>query len=197
LLKAMTPMGNRGFTLIEALVAMAVLGIMMAYGMPMYTAWIQNAQIRTAAESISNGLQLARNEAVRLNRPVRFELTDAANTAWRICLWDTPNNDCMAGPNIQERNGVDGGQNASVGGSNMDDGNYAVALMPGNQIPAGVTFNPMGRSDSPGFDLRRIDVRNTVLSAAEERRLVILLSIAGQSRMCDPKHIRTTNAQGC
>jgi type IV fimbrial biogenesis protein FimT len=186
-----------GFTLIEALVAMVVLGFLMTAAVPMYTQWNQNLQIRTAADSIINALQSARNEAVRLNQTVRFELVDAGSATWRVCPWDVVNNDCVVGADVQRRDGVEGGKNAKPGGANIDAGDYATALNPGDGLPAGVTFNPMGRSANPGVDLRRIDIRNPLLNAADERRLVILVSVGGQIRMCDPKHNRATNAQGC
>ncbi|MFN0300597.1 MAG: GspH/FimT family pseudopilin [Burkholderiales bacterium] len=191
-------MGARphGFTLIETLIAMAVLAILMTSGVPMYTQWIQNSQIRTAAESITNGLQVARNEAVRTSQQVRFEVTDPGSSGWRICAWDVVNDACLGAP-IQERSAAEGGQNARLGGALVDAGNYVTALGAGAGLPAGVTFNAFGRSANPGFDLRRIDVRNPLLSAADERRLVILVSVGGQVRMCDPMHSRATNAQGC
>jgi type IV fimbrial biogenesis protein FimT len=188
---------QRGFTLIEALVAMVVLGFLMTAAVPMYTQWNQNLQIRTAADSIINALQSARNEAIRINQPVRFELTDASSATWRVCPWDVVNNDCVLGSAIQMRDGVEGGKNAKPGASSIDLGTYATALNPGDNLPAGVTFSPLGRSTNPGVDIRRIDVRNPLLSAADERRLVILVSVGGQIRMCDPKHNRATNAQGC
>ena len=40
--------------------------------MPSTGAWIRNSRLRTAAESISDGMQQARNEAVRRNQPVEF-----------------------------------------------------------------------------------------------------------------------------
>ena len=190
---------HRGFTLIEALIAMVVLGFLMTAALPMYTQWNQNLQIRTAADSIINALQSARNEAVRLNQPVRFDLTEVGGTAWRVCPWDVANNDCVVGANKQLRDSTEGGQNAKVGGTSIPAvaAAYATPLNPGDGLPAGVTFNAMGRSGNPGLDLLRIDVRNPLLSAADERRLVILLSVGGQIRMCDPQHNRASNAQGC
>ena len=44
-----------------------VLGIMLALGLPSFVETIQNMQVRTAAESILDGLQIARSEAVRRN----------------------------------------------------------------------------------------------------------------------------------
>ena len=49
-------------TLIEMLIGLVILGVLMALGVPSFFAWLQSTQVRNAAESIQNGLQLARAE---------------------------------------------------------------------------------------------------------------------------------------
>jgi len=56
---------QQGVTLIELMVGIAILATLLAMGIPAFTGWIQDTQVRTAAESILNGLQTARAEAVR------------------------------------------------------------------------------------------------------------------------------------
>ena len=55
----------RGFSLIELIVVLAVLAILLAAGASNFSVWMTNSRIRTTAESIQNGLQMARAEAVR------------------------------------------------------------------------------------------------------------------------------------
>ena len=69
-----------GISLIEVMVAVAIIGVLFALGMPAYSTWIQNTQIRTAAEAVLNGLQTAKNEAIQRNVTVQFQLPNAANT---------------------------------------------------------------------------------------------------------------------
>ena len=57
----------RGISLIEILIGLAILGIGMAWGVPSYSVWMQNLQIRNMAESIVSGLQVARSEAIARN----------------------------------------------------------------------------------------------------------------------------------
>ncbi|MDP2247721.1 MAG: GspH/FimT family pseudopilin, partial [Nitrosomonadales bacterium] len=73
---------ERGFSLVELLVAIALIGILGALGTSSYTQWIQNTRIRTVAESIQNGLQIARAEAIKRNARVQFVL--GANSSWTV-----------------------------------------------------------------------------------------------------------------
>ena len=65
---------QQGVTLIELLTALIIIGLLFGLGVPSFGGWIQNAQIRTAAEAIQNGLQLARVEAVRRNMTALYPL---------------------------------------------------------------------------------------------------------------------------
>jgi type IV fimbrial biogenesis protein FimT len=61
---------ERGFTLLELMIAVAVVGIVAAIGYPGMTAIISNGRLGGAANEMVATLQLARLEAVRLNRTV-------------------------------------------------------------------------------------------------------------------------------
>jgi type IV fimbrial biogenesis protein FimT len=50
-------------SLIELVVSLVIIGSLLALAAPNYTAWIQNTKIRTTAEAMLNGLQMARTEA--------------------------------------------------------------------------------------------------------------------------------------
>jgi type IV fimbrial biogenesis protein FimT len=192
---------QHGFTLIELAVGMVITGILLASAAPSFRDWIQSSQIRTAAESIQNGLQLARTEAVRRNTTVRFNLSNATGLVdWDVCA--TPTSPCPAANTIQSRSNADGTVNARVGVNDDNDGpppyNYAAALPAGGELPAHITFNGLGRAvKTPAGDdyLTRIDVTNAV--APNARRLVIVISSpGGQIRMCDPARA-STDPQGC
>ena len=70
---------QRGVTLIELAVVLAIVALLYSQAAPSFAVWIKSAQIRTAAESMQNGLQLARAEAIRRNRSVYFWLTSTAS----------------------------------------------------------------------------------------------------------------------
>ncbi len=70
---------QRGVSLIEMVTVMAIFAILTGLAVPSFSAWMTNVQIRTATESIQNGLQLARAEAIRRNNPVMFWLSSGTN----------------------------------------------------------------------------------------------------------------------
>lgn len=199
---------QRGLTLIEFMVGLLIAGILAAVAVPNFRTWIQNAQVRTGAQSIMDGLQLARSEAVHLNTLVRFNLTSTVGTTdWEICAPASgvaAASPCPAGAAVVQR-GVseEGASNARIGVYKILDGqpqtNFALAIPAGNEMPAHVTFNGFGQTvhDGPD-DAARIDVTSAVLPSA--RRLVVLIDNPGGGvRLCDPALTVTnpTDPQGC
>jgi type IV fimbrial biogenesis protein FimT len=140
---------------------------------------------------------MARIEALKRNTTVAFQLTDAGNTAWRVCLYDVINNVCSAAADLHNKSASEGSPNAKAG-SELVLSATGTALAAGAGLPATVAFDPFGRMAATApSNFVRVDVRNTTLAAADERRLVILVSVGGQVRMCDPKLPLATNPQGC
>lgn len=189
---------QRGVTLIELLIGIAVLSVLLATGAPMFSDWIQNAQVRTTAESIQNGLQLARVEAIRRNASVRFEFTNTTGlSAWNVgCVISKA--DCPA--TIQQSSSGEGGRNARIGIAIATDATaltYDTPLVAGAGLSAGagVTFNGFGTVPSAANDIARVDVLNAV--AANARRLVIVVGGGGLTRMCDPTLSLPDQPQGC
>jgi type IV fimbrial biogenesis protein FimT len=90
----------RGFTLVEILVAMAILSIMLAIGVPNMRTWMASSTALSAAEFYAEGLKMARAEAVKRNAVTRLTLVEgAANTqmGWNIDLCvPTPDALCTA-----------------------------------------------------------------------------------------------------
>ena len=137
------PLRMRGFTIIELMIVIVVMGLLMMIGLPTMTLMLKNGQVRTAAESAIAGLQTARNEAIRRNTAVRFYLTSDTTsgctlsntgTSWVVSLTDPtaagskcatapidPSTDPAAGnPGIiQTRSGTEGTTKATVSGVHL------------------------------------------------------------------------------
>ena len=164
---------SSGFSLAEILVAIAILGLLMALGMPSYMTWIQNTQIRTAAEAILAGLQTAKNEAIRRNAAIQFKLVNGtANSKWAINFFTDPDRD----PPLFGREAAEGSPNATL------------VLTPGGADT--VTFSALGRvipNNDASASLTQVLVDNPTIAAADRRTLQILIPTGGAIRLCDPK----------
>lgn len=195
---------QHGVTLVELVIGIAIVAILLFMGVPSFNLWIQNTQNRTAAESILNGLQLARMEAVRRNVAVRFDFTDTdGKMSWNVgCVYVT--DDCPA--TIQSRSASEGTLNARVGVSSAaiplptPTGHFSTAIAAGAGLDdgdAGVSFNGVGRVPGAniGTDITRVDVTHATMTQA--RRYVVTINPGGQIRMCDPALVFSKNPQGC
>ena len=74
----------RGFTLIEMLVGFAIVALLLLLGMPTFTTYLRNSEIRSTAESIVNGLRTASAEAANRNVPggVTFAIIGGGGAGW-------------------------------------------------------------------------------------------------------------------
>jgi type IV fimbrial biogenesis protein FimT len=76
-----------GFTLIEALVAMAVMSILVALGVKRMQTWVVNSKATAAVEFYAEGFRLARLQAVGHNSASRITLDTNAKTGqmdWQV-----------------------------------------------------------------------------------------------------------------
>jgi type IV fimbrial biogenesis protein FimT len=168
---------QRGFTLVELIIAIAVVAILSAIAMPSFTQMIQNSRIRTAAESIQNGLQVARAEAVKRNGLVKFQLN--ADSSWIVCTVEKADDDCVNDPNdddyIQGRSTAEG-STADVTATVVPAGETTVVFNGLGLIPQGVD----------AFTQVDVDMNASVMAPEDSRDLRILLGTGGSVRMCNP-----------
>ena len=168
----------RGVTLIELVIAMAVLAILLAAGMPTFSTWIQNTRTRTAANSLLQGLQLARQEAIRNNARVQFQLD---GDGWTVgCATATA--DCPAV--IQSKTKA---ASTPITVSDGGVGTYVFDQMGYLRVPA----------LAAGTVSTAINVSNTALAEADSRNLRIMLTSGGLVKLCDPKVTDNTDLRFC
>lgn len=186
---------TQGFTLVELLVAMAVLGLLLVSALPSYSEFIRNSQIRSVGQSIETGLQMARAEAVRSNAQVQFRLPGtlagtaaAGGTDW-VVLRAQDATPTVFDQQVNARIEPNASSLARVGVATATGG---AAAAPGAGLPATITFTGLGRL-SGATSARQIDITGP----AGSRRLAVQLSPGGDVRLCDPALSRATDPQGC
>lgn len=154
---------QRGFTLVEIMISIVVLALLLMVAIPSFNQFLANSRIRVTADGILNGLQRARNEAIRRNVCMQLKLTGAG---WVIST-------CAdAAVEIESRPAGEGSQDVTV-------------------VPTGgdtVSFNGLGRvlpaNPSDGTaPLTQVNMDHATLPG---RRLRLVIPNGGGVRMCDP-----------
>ncbi|MEW5904354.1 MAG: GspH/FimT family pseudopilin [Pseudomonadota bacterium] len=158
-----------GFSLIELLVGIAILGILASVAIPSFRTWILNLEIKNAAESITSGLQKTRAEALKRNTNVEF--TVSADGSWTIMI-------TTSAQVLEQHSGSEGSKNVTV------------ATTGGNTA----TYDSLGRTIAPSFT--QVDIDSSVLSAADSNNLRVTVQLGGSVRMCDP-NIAAPDPRAC
>jgi type IV fimbrial biogenesis protein FimT len=204
----LNPRRAAGFNLIELMITVAVLATVIAVGVPNFIQFLQNTQIRTAAESTMAGIQFARAEALKRNMQVRLTLVDdvisgcskqADGGSWVVSL-DFIDGNCNEAPSetaspriLQTRSAKEGSPNAAFVATGGAGDNHTLI------------FNGLGRMVSTNTDqFQRIDISNPTGGTCEHegttgtmRCLRIVVTPGGDARMCDPKVTDTSDPRAC
>ncbi len=163
---------EQGFTLVELMITIAVFVVLTVLAVPSFQQWIANTKIRSTTESILAGFQLARAEAVRLNRGVRMTLN--ADSSWSVT-------EVISGNVVQTRPAAEG------------SGDTTMAVTP--VAATTVDFNGLGRVTNL-TPITQVDVDSTVIPAASTKELRITINTGGAARACDPSH-PSSDPRGC
>lgn len=79
--------GNKGFSLVELLVVIGIIGVLAGISIPGLISWSRNASYKEAANLALTALRQAKGQAINLNQPVTVLFTldnSAANTANKV-----------------------------------------------------------------------------------------------------------------
>jgi type IV fimbrial biogenesis protein FimT len=188
--------GARGFSLIEIVITMALLGILLGLAAPSFGEWIRNSQVRTVADSLQNGVRLAQAEAVRRNRQVVFFLTNSTECTNSIAP-------AAGGAHWSIRETPVIGRTTAVVQCGVVSDVAADVVLAG---PTAICFNSVGRQTAntdPGLGGAACNLAAGGLSTfnvtkTASRPLRVVVSIGGQLRLCDPARTLSDSApDGC
>lgn len=93
---------SKGFTLIELMVAMAIMGIIAAIGIPNFLGWVANYNLKAAANELYSSMQFARINAVKQNKEWAV-VFDTVNGIYYVCSDNGDGDWTTTGNNIKER----------------------------------------------------------------------------------------------
>jgi type IV fimbrial biogenesis protein FimT len=192
---------QRGFNLIEAIVTIAIVGVLLAATMPSMAHWIRATHVRNLAETTQSGLQKARTEAMKSNKVVTFWLVSPANTArpddscalsstsaaWVVSL-DDPAGKCSQSPSTTAEPRLV----QSYGPGTAADGMVVKAVDSAAADATSVSFNGFGQRVGAG--IANIDISHTMDGV---RALRIEISPSGGIRSCDPAVTDATDPRIC
>jgi len=179
---------SAGFTLVELLIAVMVLIILVSLGMPSFLQMLRNAEVRAAAESIANGMQRARAEAVSKNARVQFVLGAGTDTSWTVDYVTKP---VLTDPPLDARAAAEGSPHV------------ARAVVPANATT--ITFNALGgvwvnpNPACPGFTNQDCTAQLTQVdfnAASGDQLLRVVVGTGGSARVCD-RNVSAPNVRAC
>lgn len=187
-----------GFTLVEAMITLAVFALLLALGVPRMVDWVAATKAAAAGQFYTEGLVLARAKALAHNSASRLVLSrNAANGQydWQVDLcFPTPEEPC---------NDADGDWSTVATGVKPEgvagDGFTSVArradalpatsrlvVTPGPGAATAVYFTPLGWVDSRvGTRMMRIDL-DPATGAEPFPASSVVLTLAGIATQCNP-----------
>jgi type IV fimbrial biogenesis protein FimT len=200
-----------GFTLIEMMIAIAVLGLLLGLALPSFNDMIRNARVRAAAETYLGALNLARTEAIKRNVTVTFGLIDSdpkdisttaptyvATGTTSVRHWAVFVEDGGIRELLDSRIEAEGGGNAAANGISLTTDIPATPAL--SQVR--LTFDALGRAVNLTGNAR-IDVAlagsacatDTAKGAGTVRCQRVVVSPAGAPRLCDPAVVSSSAAR--
>lgn len=190
--------GRAGFTLVEALIALAVFAVLLAIGVPRMADWLAGTKAAAATQFYAEGFALARAKALSHNSASRLVLSrnaDSGQFDWSVDLcFPTPEDPCNAEAGnwstpeeaVKPEGAAGAGFTSVLRSAAALPATSRMSVTPGPDGATAVYFTPLGWVDT------RIEPRMTridlapVAGATPFRAASVVLTLGGIAAKCDP-----------
>lgn len=162
------PRSPKGFTLIELMVAIAILAILVTMAAPSFSSFIDKYRVKRAADTVSAFLINTKSEAIKRNTTVRAVFQPGA---WCVGMTTADTCDCTA-TNSADSCEIDGAERV-VRGSDFKDILLAVSA-----DESKFSFTPLRGAVNAG--------NAQVTSANGLQVRVVVKNTTGRIRLCSP-----------
>ena len=171
---------QKGFTLIELMVTIAIAAVLMMVGVPSFVAFQRNSQLTSAANSFIAALSAARGEAMKRGR--QAVVVPRADNDWApgwTVFVDTDNDQQFNGSDIliTQQGALPAYFSATGQGTARNS-------------PAYIMFNPSGYTQtsdstfqSATLKIERNDISDT---AKTQQTRIVVIARTGRARVCQP-----------
>lgn len=161
--------GQSGFTLIELMVVLAVLGVLTALALPSYSEIVERRKLNAAGENLFADLMYAKTEAIKRNLPIRLTFT-GTGTTW--CYGIAVNAACDCTDNVPACE-IESGVQKIVNQSDYE----VVSVDAGDSTLANdfISFTPLR-----GF----VNQKSLQFSVGSGAELRVVVSSLGRIRLC-------------
>lgn len=161
------PRSPKGFTLIELMVAIAILAILVTLAAPSFSSFIDKYRVKRAADTVSAFLINTKSEAIKRNTRVRA-VFQATGSSWCAGMTTADTCDCTAATSCQ----IDGAERV-VRGSDFKD-----ILLTVSADESKFSFTPLRGAVNAG--------NAQVTSANGLQVRVVVKNTTGRIRLCSP-----------
>jgi type IV fimbrial biogenesis protein FimT len=172
------PRSASGFTLLEIMIVVAIMGVLLAAGMPSLGAYMNNSKIQASAQSLISGFQQARAEAVRRNLNVTITLTSDSIDQTTPTASATGKNWIITAPSP-----TDSSLSVIVGAKSSAEGSADKITVNGGV--GAIIFNSLGGTNlgAPATFAFGLDGK---ACGGDVRCLNIIVTPGGRTQICDP-----------